>query len=331
MICDTTATASIGNASDVCSVRKTVPVVYFNKVTTPIEPDGLLKIGFSRDQAERNNKQNKSVNGVSFKHEEICVVRGFAKDEKKVHHYFGKYRFPAENERELFYPAPEVMDYVRWLYKQYFVWVPSDANCPPINEMEHVEATQWLPNSERKASLSGQLSLFGGGPFDMPGRVITMDDYYTPPVVIKAARQAMGGIDVDPATHAYANMVVQAKTFFTVQENGLTKQWAGSVWVNPPFSEWGTWAPKIQREWESGRVSAMCIYAASPTITAEHFSPIHRIARGLCVIQGRIPCWGGKSTTPPSGHVVYYAGNEMDRFANAFANIGFVFKAHGVC
>ena len=71
--------------------------------------------------------------------------------------------------------------------------------------------------------------------------VYTNDDWYTPDYILKASRKAMGGqFDLDPASSHKANEQVKAKTYFTRQDNGLSKVWNPElykkVWLNPPYS-----------------------------------------------------------------------------------------------
>ena len=61
-------------------------------------------------------------------------------------------------------------------------------------------------------------------------------EWYTPPHILEAARRVMGGIDLDPASSDIAQQNVRAKRYFTRDTDGLSREWAGRVWLNPPYS-----------------------------------------------------------------------------------------------
>lgn len=62
-------------------------------------------------------------------------------------------------------------------------------------------------------------------------------DYYTPESYVDAAREVMGGIDLDPASDPIPQRWIKAKKYFAPKDDGLTKFWEGRVWLNPPYSK----------------------------------------------------------------------------------------------
>lgn len=58
------------------------------------------------------------------------------------------------------------------------------------------------------------------------------DENYTPPYVIEAVRQVLGGIDLDPASCERAQSSISASVYYTKADDGLSFSWKGAVWVN---------------------------------------------------------------------------------------------------
>lgn len=75
-------------------------------------------------------------------------------------------------------------------------------------------------------------------------------DWYTPSAYVDAAREVMGGIDVDPASHADANVTIKAPRFFAEEDNGLIRLWPGRVFLNPPGGKVTEFWVKLMHEWE---------------------------------------------------------------------------------
>ena len=71
------------------------------------------------------------------------------------------------------------------------------------------------------------------------------DEAYTPEWIIAAARMVMGGIDLDPASCAAAQEVVRADRWVGLPDDGLDVDWAGRVWLNPPWSAKRPWVEKL--------------------------------------------------------------------------------------
>ncbi len=57
------------------------------------------------------------------------------------------------------------------------------------------------------------------------------DEWYTPLELIRA----LGSFDLDPCASA-ARLWDTAKKHYTKADNGLVQEWAGRVWLNPPYS-----------------------------------------------------------------------------------------------
>ena len=71
------------------------------------------------------------------------------------------------------------------------------------------------------------------------------DEWYTPPEYIDAARDVLGGIDLDPASSDIANDTVKADEYYTVDDDGLTRVRPAGSWrggdrrMNLPYSRLG--------------------------------------------------------------------------------------------
>jgi hypothetical protein len=283
-----------------------------------------IKIGHSRQARGKRGKQNaKRTVGTPVDVKELAEVRGMVSDEQTVLDWFS--RFAIDGETEFFRPENELIEYIRWLRDQHYVAV-AETTDEERESLPVVDSSEWLPKPERRKPR--QLGLIPGflGPFDLGQREITVDDFYTNERIIEVARALMGRIDLDPASHAVANKVVRASKFYTVNDNGLNHRWHGKVWLNPPFSAWREWVPKILKEWRSGHVDEMCVLSAMRTVTAQYFAPLLSACNAVCIIKGRIRFWGGKAgDSPDDGHSVFYFGQNQEAFGDSFSELGAVF------
>ena len=80
--------------------------------------------------------------------------------------------------------------------------------------------------------------------------------------LVTAAHALMGGIDLDPASSRVANKYVQAKRFFTPQDDGLNcQEWEGKVYLFPPSGAY--FFDKKNDKWKMTR-------ASSGSLTSSH-------------------------------------------------------------
>lgn len=91
------------------------------------------------------------------------------------------------------------------------------------------------------------------------------NEWYTPPWIMPFVRETLGVIDLDPASNPRANCWIQANRYFDERDDGLSKEWRGRVFLNPPFSNTPKWVAKLMAEYEAGRVtSAILLVNSAP-------------------------------------------------------------------
>ena len=152
------------------------------------------------------------------------------------------------------------------------------------------------------------------------------NEWYTPPDIIEAAREVMGGIDLDPASCELAQSNVKAKRFYTVDDDGLSKKWTGRVWLNPPYSKdlIGPFALKVVKE--SARLQQAVVLVNNATDTA-WFHDLASVASAVCFLRGRVRFLdrtGKPANTPVQGQAVLYVGSNVEGFRSRFSSFGFV-------
>jgi len=152
------------------------------------------------------------------------------------------------------------------------------------------------------------------------------NEWYTPSKYIEAARTAMGSIDLDPASCELAQETVQAGQYFTIDDNGLTKEWRGNVWLNPPYSKEsvGMFATKLVEE--TANLSQAIVLVNNATDT-HWFHQIAKVAAAMCFVRGRINFndkTGTPANSPVQGQVFIYIGGEVEKFSVVFSMFGFI-------
>jgi phage N-6-adenine-methyltransferase len=153
------------------------------------------------------------------------------------------------------------------------------------------------------------------------------NEWFTPAEHIERARQVLGDIDLDPATHELAQHSVRAARYFTKEDDGLRHEWHGRVWLNPPYAQplIAEFTGKMCVEQAAGRVTAAIMLTHNYTDTA-WFQRAAACANAICFTRGRVKFYepDGAIAAPTQGQAFFYFGGDGERFADLFSEIGFV-------
>lgn len=144
-------------------------------------------------------------------------------------------------------------------------------------------------------------------------------EHYTPDIILELAMRTLGDITLDPCSDAGKN--VPAKFHLTKEDDGLSCEWHGSVFMNPPYGkEIPKWVEKLAKEYHTGNVVSAIALVPARTDTA-WFDVLAEFP--VCFVRGRLKFKGNKDAAPfPSA--VFFLGKAVRRFSANFGKIGTV-------
>lgn len=158
-------------------------------------------------------------------------------------------------------------------------------------------------------------------------------EWYTPARYLDAVRDVLGSIDLDPASCASANEVVQASRYFTADDDALDQPWNGTVFLNPPYGKsapksCALFIPKLVAEYEDGRTKAAITLTSAHGTETAWFRLLWEYV--VCFTDHRVPYWtdGGEEAGPTFGSAFAYLGPDTDRFAERFAEFGVIVERY---
>lgn len=166
-------------------------------------------------------------------------------------------------------------------------------------------------------------------------------EWYTPDSILESVREVLPRIDLDPASCQLANERVQAKRYYSIDDDGLLQDWgehAGTVFLNPPYARRviDKWIEKLVSESRRRNIGQWICLTNNATDTkwGQH---LLSEASAVCFLRGRVRFWtpdaDRKKDAPLQGQMLCYGGPpdalNCSQFRRSFRHAGQVFETGG--
>jgi phage N-6-adenine-methyltransferase len=114
-------------------------------------------------------------------------------------------------------------------------------------------------------------------------------------------------------------------TYFTPEHDGLKQEWAGTVWMNPPYGRAiGKW---MRKAWGSSQQGATVVCLV-PARTCTKWWHDYATRGAITFLRGRLKFGGSNNSAPfPSAQVVYCNGKKAWRYIKQCIQCDGVFAA----
>jgi phage N-6-adenine-methyltransferase len=151
--------------------------------------------------------------------------------------------------------------------------------------------------------------------------------WFTPTPYVERVRAVLGEIDLDPASHPVAQHDIRARQFFTRTDDGLTRQWFGKVFLNPPYAQPDIrlFVERLADQIAAGNTTEAILLTNNSTETG-WFRTAWTLANVVCLTTGRINFVNreGQSGSPLQGQAFFYRGPQDERFKAEFRPLGII-------
>lgn len=126
------------------------------------------------------------------------------------------------------------------------------------------------------------------------------DDWPTPQDFFDRVNSQYGPLTLDVCA---SSENAKCPSYFTFQDDGLTKPWTGHCWMNPPYGRTiGLW---MRKAWESSQAGAMVVCLV-PARTDTAWWHDYAMKGDITFIRGRLKFGGHHNSAPfPNALVVF--------------------------
>jgi phage N-6-adenine-methyltransferase len=188
-----------------------------------------------------------------------------------------------------------------------------------------IRCAESVPTHQREAFWDSYASITGEKTTGEKLVASDENEWYTPARYLDAAREVLGGIDLDPASSEEANKRVRATSLWTADDDGLEQPWHGHIWLNPPYGGLAEkFTQRLVAEHAAASIEAAVLLVNAHCTDTKWFQPLWN--QPLCFTDHRIdfeaPQGREKKTSSTHGSVFGYFGPHPERFAAAFVDFG---------
>ncbi len=307
-----------------------------------------VKIGHTKDRFVSKRLKGVDREANSDKYVQLAAVHSQTTGEDLTKQYFGGCLRTDKNRTEYFLPKDEVVEWVLWLRQQWYVsFEPTDDVADAYEE--HFAA--WVPQPGRRASrpphdpsklvqdeqLTGHLA--GTAWAWMPDLTASFQDYFTPPELVARAEVAMGGIDLDAASHWLAQKRlrvsgVEIPEYFHTNRSAFEHNWFDRTWLNPPYGENDRWFKRAIEMMDEGLTTQLCMLSPIYAFTTRISEEIMRRSQAAIILSptpkffnpafptGYDAATGKSKDGTNIPHVIVYWGERRREFLDAYQGTG---------
>jgi hypothetical protein len=329
--------------------RSAVPTMSWVYLLGEATEGRVIKIGWSKSESvalrikEVNREQHTDENFVL-----LAGVRGEKMAERCLQRSFEHCQQARGSRTEYFHADESLVEYVLWLRTQHYV--STDPNLLetdlPLEDHNH-----WIPRPDRRVprpAADGELfprHLQLRGPLAgtawnwLPDPEASYQDYFTPPSIVALAIEAMGGIDLDAASHKLAQIRfreagILIPQYFTLSNSAFHNPWFGRVWLNPPYGNYLPWFERIAEEIAAGHLAQICMISPMWAFATKQAQPYMARAAAMVVLSPTPHFYnpGDPTLTGRNDpHAVVYWGDRRTEFLRAFREAGVSCRIDDLC